>query len=238
MGNVLFKIPDFSNPITKQAAFSIIKVDARDLAIHYGTKLLFKSLTKYYDTDDPIGKSLLGTPVFSNLIFGVIKYPNNVDKLYGGDTEKNKYIDIKGVTRTFTPLRIDTVLMTVSRSKNIVKTPLQGYEGTVKEYVGSDDYKISVHGVINTGGHAYPEAAVRELIKICNVPDQLPVTSNFLERFGIRYVVIDDFEFEEQRGQRSEQAFSITMFSDEAPEFQAADEPDVDMTLKQSIVKV
>jgi hypothetical protein len=210
MAGLTFNIPDFRHSVNN--AFAEIKIDAWDVGVNYGSTLLFKSLRTNYDTDKPITKSLLGTPVYSNLNFGDVENPDN-----------NQYIGLDGEPRAYVPLRIDTVLMAVSRTKRIIKTALQGKSGTVKEYIGSDDYMITATGAINVGGHKYPEQDVRELEMICNIPDQIPITAGFLDLFGITHVVIESFNFSEQRGIRNQQAFEITMISDEAPEFGVTD---------------
>jgi len=227
MGAVTFRVPDFREGAVK--AIAEVKVDLADVAVHWGAKALFKTLGRVYLEDERIATSYLGTPVFSNLIFGKVieniltKYVPGTSVLVG-DAKANYYYDLKGIATPFYPIRIDTVLLTVSRSKRIVKTELQGYDGTVKEYIGADDYQITANGVLNIGEHVYPQSAVELLKTICNIPDQIPVTSKFLEIFGIDYVVITDFNFDEQRGNRSEQAFTITMISDVAPELEVGEE--------------
>jgi hypothetical protein len=108
--------------------------------------------------------------------------------------------------------------MTVSRTKRIVKTSLQGRKGTIKEYIGAEDFVINVSGIINLTEHTYPEQIVRDLHKICDIPDQLYVNSKFLSMYGIQYVVIESYKFNEQRGMSNQQAFEITMVSDTSPE--------------------
>jgi hypothetical protein len=188
---------------------SRIRVNAADLAIRLGKDQYFRSKRRNFTFggEDVIAYSKLGTPIFTNLIFGD---DTNLDK--------NSYYDLDGTEVDFRPLRIDSVIMTVRQSKSIIKTSLQGKKGTIKEYVSSGDYIINVDGIIDNTINEYPEEEVATLIEIANIPDQIKVTSKFLQMFGIDYVVVEDFELGEKTGYRDVQEFRITMSSDVPPE--------------------
>jgi hypothetical protein len=160
------------------------------------------------DTKD-LPKSILDTPVYSNLQFGTFDKER---------TDKNKYIDLQGVEQTFQPLSIDTVLMDVSLPKNIIKTQIQGKAGDFKQYVSSGDYVIRVTGKITPSSkydNTYPEDDVKKLIDILNIPDSIPVSSDFLNLFDISRVVIDsDANLVQEQGVRTNQSFTFTMVSD------------------------
>lgn len=211
MNQFTFNIPDFRT--TKNNLLNEIKPDVNDapsLARHYGTKAIYKAQSSGIDMDIPLNRNTyLGTQIFTNLVFGDLN-----------DVTKNNYIPLGQETAIpFNAVELNTVLMTVTKNKRIVKTSLQGKDGTIKEYIGSDDYIITATGVVNNvAGKSYPESEVRNLHTICQIPDQISVTSKFLQLFGIDYVVIESFQFAEQRGIKNQQAFEITMSSDEAPE--------------------
>jgi hypothetical protein len=87
----------------------------------------------------------LGTPVFSDITFG--------DKI---NPANNQWTDNNGKLQSFEPMTFYTVLLSVSRAKKIVKTEIQGRNGTVKEYIGDDDAAVEITGMIcGTNGH-YP----------------------------------------------------------------------------------
>jgi len=154
-------------------------------------------------------KSYLGTPVISNI-----------------EIQSGKYTTIDGKTIEFDGIRIDSVLIQVSQSKNIITTPIQGQNGTVKEYISDGDFFISASGVIigessqsgknftvkNVDG--YPENEVRKFIEICKIPTAIEVISDFLDYFEIRNIVIDSFSLGQQSGDRSGQPFELRMISD------------------------
>lgn len=150
------------------------------------------------DGDEPQRTSYLGTPVFSNLEIKPFKY----------DTLEGETIEIKN------GIVIDTVLMAVSQSKNIVTTPIQGRNGTVKEYISDGDYQIDINGMIVSEGNKYPESEVNELIQILKSPVAISFISEFLNWFDIHDVVVESFDFPQTEGVRNAQQFTISCLSD------------------------
>lgn len=160
-----------------------------------------------YEADSSDKNSVFGTPIFSDLTFKDGSYL----PLDGGEA-----ISYKG-------LSLDGVLMSVSMSKNIITTAIQGKSGTVKEYVSDGDFEITVNGVISSTSNKYPESEVEALSTLFSVPDSLRVTSEFFSHFGvisplglsgIDEVVIVDFSFPQSEGFRNTQLFSCKMISD------------------------
>lgn len=134
---------------------------------------------------ETVGVSVLGTPVYDNLT-----------------------IDTDGEN-----LRIDTVLITVSQTKNIVKTAIQGLAGTVKEYISDGDYIIKINGIIAGEGLEYPTDDVNTLIEILKRAEKVRVTSKFLQLFGIDDIVIESYEMKQDEFINM-QSFEITAVSD------------------------
>jgi len=156
--------------------------------------------------DSPIGKSQLDTPVFANITFKGGTYQdvvNNVTK-----------------TVTYQDLTFDTVIMTVSQSKNIVTTQIQGRNGTVKEYIGLGDYGVTINGIITTkGGNGhYPIDEVRNLKLMLNANKSIEVACTYLQNLDITNLVIKDYDLPQEYGGYSYQKFSITALSDYAKE--------------------
>lgn len=139
--------------------------------------------------------------------------------------ESGNYQDLNtGEVISYLDTRLDTVLMSVSMSKNIVKTNIQGKSGTVKEYASDGDFEIDVRGVlVGDGQNVYPSDEVEALIRLLTVPETLTVTSDFLLRFGvispfgvegITQVVIESFSFPQREGFHNAQLFQFKMISD------------------------
>jgi hypothetical protein len=153
---------------------------------------------KTQPTDSPVATSYLGTPVFSNLIFHAGSY------------------EYKGKTINYPELTIETVLIDVNMEKLINATPLQGRDGTVKEYVSDGDYEISIRGaIVSKYANQYPKEDMDKLIQLIKVKQALNVSSRFLQMFSIHSLVIRAHSFGEREGYNNEQLFMLTCLSDE-----------------------
>ena len=152
--------------------------------------------------DKPIGKSQLDTPVFANITFKGATYVEVVN-----NTSKEI---------TFPDLTFETVIMTVSQSKNIVTTEIQGRNGTVKEYIGMGDYNITINGILTTknGNGVNPIEQLRNLKLMLNANRTLEVACTYLQTLDITNLVIKDYELPQEYGGYSYQKFSITALSD------------------------
>lgn len=149
--------------------------------------------------DEATKTSLLGTDVWSNLIFPAGVY----ETLEGDEIE-------------FDEIAIDSVLLNISQSKNVVTTPIQGRNGSVKEYISDGDFVISIAGVLTgDGADVYPEVDVINLIEILKAPVSLKVESEFLNFFDIDEIVITNYFFNQKYGSRNTQPFQISALSDE-----------------------
>jgi len=111
-------------------------------------------------------------------------------------------------------------VLTVNMEKNIVITPLQGKDGTVKEYISDGDYQITVDAAVSsydTPGYedrtAYPIEQIKELIKLLKVKDGLQIQSDFLTLFGITSVVVKSYGMV-QETHSNRQSFQLQLLSD------------------------
>ncbi len=112
----------------------------------------------------------------------------------------------------------DNLLANVSRKKNIIKTEIQGSDGTVKEITGQDDFQISFTGTITGTNGSYPSSEVVALKKILDLKDTripIDVTGSFLNNLGIYSIIIEDYKLPQEAGGYSYQSFTIEAISDE-----------------------
>ena len=150
--------------------------------------------------DPQLYLSLLGTKVLVDLTFHGMNYTDENGQLF-----------------QFDDFVLETVLLSVTQNKNIVRTKIQGKKGSVKEYISLDDYSVQVNGIIVGSNGAYPKNDVQTLLTILNCNEALTVTSWYLQLFGINALVIDSgASLNQDEGQYSRQAFSIPCVSDEA----------------------
>lgn len=132
--------------------------------------------------------SWMGTPVFSD-----VQFPQD-----GEDT-----------------IKLDTVLIDVSQTKNIVTTAVQGRNGTVKEYISLGDYEVRIRGAIVTErSDAYPYNQVRDFHKLLIQSNLLKVVAEYLRLFDIYSIVVKSFSFPQLEAMQNMQPFEITAISD------------------------
>lgn len=154
------------------------------------------------ETEESIAVSLLNTPVIDNLVF-----------------QSGSYLDLEGNEIEYDSLRIDAVLIEVNQVKNVIETPIQGRDTTVKEWISDGDYQINIRGIINNdtklNQKIYPLNIVQDLIALCKAQRSLVVTSTFLnEVFEINDIVIKSYNVPQVEGMRNQQPFSINAVSD------------------------
>lgn len=113
-------------------------------------------------------------------------------------------------------------LISLGLTKTIVETATVGKErkGTVKEYICTEDYTLSIKGIcVNENPEdrdKYPAEQVQELQRLFEINDSVNVENNpFLELFGIRRLVFKSIDWEEMAGQQGLQKYSITAVSDQ-----------------------
>jgi hypothetical protein len=111
-------------------------------------------------------------------------------------------------------LRIDTVLIEVSQSKTIIKTAIQGIDGTVKEFISDSDYQVSIKGLIASEDRNYPESDVTTLIDILKKKEAIRVTSAFLNYLKIDDLVVESYNLKMQEGFENIQLFEMQCVSD------------------------
>lgn len=113
-------------------------------------------------------------------------------------------------------------LISLGLTKTIVETATVGKErkGTVKEYICTEDYTLSIKGIcVNENPEdrdKYPAEQVQELQRLFEINDSINVENNpFLELFGIRRLVFKSIDWDEMAGQQGLQKYSITAVSDQ-----------------------
>lgn len=150
--------------------------------------------------DTPVAETYLGTEVFDQLVF---------------PKDGNEGI---GLTED---LVINDVIFRVSRPKIIVKTPVQGRQGRVKEIVSLDDFTIEINGkLVSEYMQQRPLDQLRSLIAVESYEGSVAVAVNFLSLFSIDTILIEKINIEERRGYYNEVPFEIIASSDEPIELQ------------------
>jgi hypothetical protein len=157
-----------------------------------------KTQAGYKEPDAKLYDSILGTPVYADIT------------LVGGTYTDN----ITGKSVEFPSLRFDSVILTVDFAARIVKTEIQGRNGTVKEYIGEDDATVGIQGVIVGHNGHYPALEVSRLNDWRRAPVAKAVTSTYLQNLGITSLVVEDCSIPQIAGGYSYQTFTINCISD------------------------
>lgn len=147
--------------------------------------------------DESVKSAQLGTPVVDQVILKTA-----IDSTADSDVFK-----------------FDSVLVTVTQTKNIVKTPIQGRNGTVKEYISDGDYDISVKGIIvSTYSERSPREAIEQLVSLLKLPNEIVIECDYLAIFGISYVVVENFNFSQVEGSINQIQMDLKLISDQPVE--------------------
>lgn len=120
---------------------------------------------------------------------------------------------------------LNDCIMTVNQEKKIITTDLQGRAGSIKEYISDGDYSISVQAAIAgdslkstnqqyESSDVYPMQELKLFMAVLKVPEALVVSSDWLNIFGVKSVVIMSYAFE-QETHSNRQNFTMQMLSDE-----------------------
>jgi hypothetical protein len=149
--------------------------------------------------------SYFNRPVFSNLVFKARDYYNNDNEL---------------ITTWNRDVVLDTVLFDVGQTKNIVTTQVQGRNGTIKEYISDGDFAINIKGLlVSNTNNQFPYTAYEELLKALYCNTEIEIESWILtELYGIKYIVIQNFEILQEVGKQTTVPFEIQALSDRPTE--------------------
>lgn len=161
------------------------------------------------ETDSYIAKGTLsGVPVFDAVIFKKPIGTNEQTQTFVGGSSDAPIDPIND-------LILPIALITINQERNIVRTNVQGRNGSVKEYVSDGDYQISIKGVIvGENPNKPPVEDLKKLDSYCKSPFSLDVISNVLDYFKIYTVVISGYNYEQREGMRNVFDFNLNCYSD------------------------
>lgn len=133
-------------------------------------------------------------------------------------------LKIKGDAGAF---EFSEIIITITQERNIVTTPLQGRDGTIKEYISDGDYTITLDAAIlplngveqddestfAIAENHYPDEEVKKLHRLLLEKKALEVQSDFLTLFGISSAVVKSYSLQ-QETHSNRQSLQIQMLSD------------------------
>lgn len=193
------------------------KANLRTLAKGFGLPLVQRAIIGNVNpepADDPDGKSkLLGTPVYGKVFIQSATYQVSE---FNPDTKQYVTTDVTLETNVDGGLQLDNCIIDVSQTKNIIKTEVVDFPGTVKEYISQNDYIITIRGFVATKHpDLYPIDSVSLLETYLKAPIALSIANSFLnDIFKVNDIVVESYALSQQQGLRNVQYFQINCSSD------------------------
>lgn len=110
-------------------------------------------------------------------------------------------------------------IVQVSSKKRIVKTDLSGFNGSIKEDMGMDDYSVTIMAVLlNEDDDSYPDFLVNSLRLELEKAGSIPVYNKILSVLNITHLAVEDVEYDTPEGYGSQVLIKIMALSDYQPE--------------------
>ena len=123
------------------------------------------------------------------------------------------YTDVTGAE---TRILLENTIISLSNREHIVETPLVNRQGNVKEQIQTEDWIISIKGMIVNDSNDYPDDAVKKLKDMMSLQSMLDIET-VLTAICLaenERVVKRSFHLPEMRGIQNAQAFEIELISD------------------------
>lgn len=120
---------------------------------------------------------------------------------------------IKAVEGQSDDLFLDSAVTSLSRTKNIVTTVIQGKDSSVKEFINNGDWSISVSGIICRLGWEYPMDDVIQFNAFMEAKQTISITHEVLNALGIFDAVVTDYTLDSTQHINC-QAYSFQLISD------------------------
>lgn len=112
---------------------------------------------------------------------------------------------------------LESAVLKISRSKEIVVTKVQGRDSTIKEFISNGDWEVSVTGLIANKGVGYPKREVKQFAEYLKAKRPLKIIHEKLNMLGIHELVITAYDLPESDFMNI-QPYSFTALSETAIE--------------------
>lgn len=120
-----------------------------------------------------------------------------------------------------TTIFLEVALVDAILPKVIKETPVQGRNGTVKEYIATGDWQINIKGaVFGEEKNAYPLTEIATLTKLAKLRKQVAIESKLINHLDVTNVVIKNLSWRQLTGCMNKISFEISCVSDEPFELQ------------------
>jgi len=141
---------------------------------------------------------------------GTFRTAKTAIKFQGGTYATN----VAGQTISYPDILLKTALVSLAQNKKIVKTDILGRDGKIKEYIGMDDYQVTITGTLTGENGIQPLNDILDLKKMLDAPVEISTICPFLNQFGIFDLVVESYELPQEAGGISYQTFTINCVSE------------------------
>lgn len=197
-----FQIPDSFNPLKKVITTprTAVTIGLSQASSRTKVKILQSQIDSKYDYfgDASVKGIGLGTPVYDQL---VVK--RAIDTLPTNEQSGDDFV------------KFDSVIVTINQTRNIVTTPIQGRNGTVKEYISDGDFEINIKGlVVSTSPQRAPREIMENIANLFSLPNEIVVVSDYISLFKIDYAVVLSYAFSQVEGSLNQIQMDLRLLSD------------------------
>lgn len=114
------------------------------------------------------------------------------------------------------PLFLGDTLVSFSLSRTIVKTQVNGLDGTIKEFISNNDYKVNIKGfLVSDNPYKAPEKQIRAFRQwFAETKRQIQVEGRMFDVLRISSIVVEDFDLPKLPGYVGLQPYEINALSD------------------------
>lgn len=177
----------------KGAAPSFTPEQAKELGAAFGFNVL-----GYEDADVQVRS--MGNPVVNPVLLESATWTQKE-----GDTFR---------TYVSEEILIVIAMIDAQRAKYVEMTPMEGYDGTVKEYSAHGDYDVTIKGLLVSDNGQYPASLKAQLKSVEEAKVAVPVSCEYLNDLGILNLVILNLKWVPTAGSENSQAFEMQCVSD------------------------
>ena len=202
IGAINERIAGFSIKRAQDLINGIPDGDVKDLQTKYKNQ---------YSTDRKLGKSILNTDVFDNIVFKgktiTDFFPVLVQK-YIGETNAGLFNVVEMNSRDYEIIGVElnTAIISISNTNNIEQTlPIGSSSGTIKEFMSNSEASITIDCWITAGNleanrFEYNFDAIEAVKSIVNAKTSIEVESVILQAFDITRICILNWTVKQVEG--------------------------------------
>lgn len=122
--------------------------------------------------------------------------------------------NVQGQTISYPYVDLKTVLITLVKTKKVIRGEVAGKDGEVIEYIGMASHDVTITGIITGENGVEPTQQIIDLNKIIDAPVSIEVVCPFLNQKGIQKLVILSSTLPQEAGGISYQNFSISAIAE------------------------